>query len=402
MALTANANGVITGKFTIPEKVTAGSKAVQFTGSGGSFGSATFFGQGTLIENVMQKVTRQTVTYYDPVAQTFYLDEMRQTVGVDLFVVKKGTTPITVHIRETSNGYPAQTVVAEATLRPAAITAGAWNRWTFPMPTTLLAGTEYAVVVMCGDAVAEIGICEMGKWGIESQRWVTSQNPNVGVMFTSSNNSTWTAHQDKDIAMKLLVARYTQTSRSIGLGHVVTNTHTDAVVLASADVPNDATRFSVTLDPPGKQLIETGDGQAVQFAPAVTGNMPVTAIITATQKVSAVLLPGTQIALGLLQNTGTYISRAFDADAAESNVRVTFEAILPSGSNVRVYLADETDPASWGEIFQDGTPIALGDGRYEFTYRKADFNKARCRVRLVLSGTTSARPQVMNLRASVI
>lgn len=401
MALTADAQGKITGRFTIPPNVSAGSKAVDFLGSGGSHATASFFGQGTLVENVMQKVMTTTITYYDPLAQTFFLNEMRQLVGVELFVEAVGASPIIVHLRETSNGYPTQTIIAEASLQPGDITVDDWNRWEFDHPITLLSGVEYAVVVMCNDADAAIAIAELGKWSESSQRWVTSQSPNVGVLLSSSNNSTWTAHQDRDMAMRLLAARYTQTERTLELGTIAANGHTDALVLATADTPTSGTSFAVELEMPDGAVIESGDSQALAFNPAATGDIELRARITATEKVSALLFPGTQLALGTAQLNADYVSRAFDADAASSNVRITYDANVPSGATVKVYLADEQNPPAWEEVPLDGAAVPLGNGTYQFQHYKAGFNKAKCRVRLELAGTNAARPRVMNLRASV-
>lgn len=401
MALVANAQGVVTGKFTIPANVSAGSKEVRFLGAGGSNGTASFFGQGTLEESVKQRTINRTVTYYDPLAQTFFLNEQRQLVGVDLYLAKKGTSPVTVHIRETLNGYPAQGILAEAVLPLSAQTEGQWNRWLFPQPVTLQGNTEYCAVVMCDDATAEIGIATLGGWGLESQQWVTSQSPNVGVLFSSSNNQTWTAHQDKDMAIKLLAARYTATERVIDLGTVPATAHTDALLLANADTPSAETGVALEIHTPSGEIIEASDSQAVSFSPAITGNVNLKARIRATALASATLYPGTQLALGTLQTSADYISRAFDADAADSDVRVTFSANLPSGSSVKVFLANETNPPAWEEITQESAPVHIGDGVYEFKYLKPAFNQARCRVRLQLLGNNTARPRVMNLRTSV-
>lgn len=398
--IVANASGVVRGKFKIPANVAAGSKAVNFKGSGGSFADASFYGMGTRIENVMQKVTKVTQTYYDPLAQTFYLDQMRQLVGVDLFVEKKGTTPIVVHLRDTVNGYPGQEVIAEATLDISSVGEKAWNRWLFQVPTTVQAGVEYCFVVMCGDAEAEVGIAELGKWGLESQRWVTSQSPNVGVLFSSSNNSTWTAHQEKRMSIKILAAKYTQTERVINLGSVNTNGHTNCVVLSNSDVPSENTGVTIDLVRPDQSVIPASDGQSVHFIPAVTGALGVRARITATNNVSAALHPGTMLALGTLQQTATYVSRTFDANAFQSNVRVTYDALLPSGSTAKIFLSDDSLTPVWEEVDVESTR-PVGDGIFEFQHFFEDFNKARCRIKIELSGNNTARPLVMNLRASV-
>lgn len=401
MALTANAQGVLTGKFNIPANVSAGSKSVEFKGSGGSHGKASFFGQGTLVENIMQKVISTTTTYYDPLAQTFFLDEGRQIAAVELFVVAKGTTPIVVHLRETATGFPTQTIIAETTLQASQVTTGQWNRFSFALPVTLLPGVEYAVVVMCNDAVAEIGIAEMGKFSLVSNSWVTSQPANVGVLLSSSNNSTWTAHQDRDMSFRLLAAKYTQTERIIDLGTVAANAHTDALILANVDSPVAGTGFSIDVVLPDNSVIQAGDSQTVSLLPAVTGNITLRAKVQATTKMSTALYPGTQMALGTLQPTADYVTRAFDADAASSAIRVRFDANLPSGSNARVYLSGAEAPDVWVEVAQNGSAINLGDGIFEYQFLKTDFNKAKCKVKIVLTGTNAARPRVMNLRVSV-
>lgn len=402
MALVADANGVVKGKFTIPGLVPAGSKEVLFNGVHGSRASATFFGEGTLVENVMERVTTTTFRYIDPLAQTFFLEEMRQVVGVELYVEKKGPTPITVHIRSTENGYPGETVLAEAVLRPNQITVSAWNRWLFEMPITLSDNIEYCVVVMCNDPDAEIGIAELGKWGLESNWWVTSQPNNVGVLFSSSNNRAWTAHQDKDMAFRVLAAKYTENRREIDLGNVVSNMHTDVMMLAPVEVPSSDTGFQIDASTPNG-VIEAGNGQVLQMRPAFADNIGIKAVLTATPNLSALLFPGTQIVLGTLQSNADYISRAFDADAAGSNIRVTFDALLPSGSAVKIYLSDDSPTPVFEEIHQDleRPPVPVGDGWFEFSYDKKLFNKARCRIKIELSGSNTARPLVSNLRCSV-
>lgn len=99
MTLTADANGVVQGKFTIPAAVTAGNKLVDFVGSGGSHGSAVFQGQGVLSTQTLQMVTTTTTRFYDPLAQTFSLSSAYQIGGVDLYITAVGASAITVQIR---------------------------------------------------------------------------------------------------------------------------------------------------------------------------------------------------------------------------------------------------------------------------------------------------------------
>jgi hypothetical protein len=402
MAIAADLNGVVKGKFTIPAGVRAGAKSVQLKGAGGSHGEAIFVGQGTLVNEVLQNQTRITQTFYDPLAQTFSLSDDQQIGGVDLFITAKGTTPINVQIRETQVGLPNQSILAEAVLQPSQITSGQWNRFEFVQPVRASANVEYAIVVLCNDAVSAIAIAELGKFDTANGRWVTQQPYQVGTLLSSSNASTWTPHQDRDMAFKLLARRYTATSREVNLGTVAVTGATDLVILPMADNPATGADSELELTMPDSTVISSSDGQTIQFASAITGNIGIKAKLRATQKASAVLHPGSQIVAGTVSTSAEYITRAFDADAAGSDVRVIFDANLPSGSSVQVFLKGVDAGDTWVSMPQSGVARPVGDNIYEYQYFLQDVMEAKIQVRLVLTGTIAARPFVYNLRVSVI
>ena len=91
MILTADSQGKVSGEFTVPAGIPAGSKSVSFTGAGGAYGEAVFVGQGNLTTQTLRQVTNVTRWYYDPLAQTFSLEKAVQLAGVDLwFTAKNG------------------------------------------------------------------------------------------------------------------------------------------------------------------------------------------------------------------------------------------------------------------------------------------------------------------------
>lgn len=404
MAIVADANGVIKGKFTIPANIQAGAKSVELVGSGGSRGSAVFVGEGNLVTDVLQSVTRTTQTYYDPLAQTFSLSEENQLGGVEIFVTAKGDTAMSVQIRETQTGFPTQTILAEATREPTQITVGAWNRFTFNTPVRALANVEYAIVVLCNDALGSVAIAELGKWDSTNGRWVTQQPYQIGVLLSSSNASTWTAHQDRDLTFRLLARRYTQTERTVDLGNVSVTDATDIVVLSMTDNPATGADSELIMTMPDGSTISSSDGQTIRFATKVTGNVGVQTKLRATPKASAMLYPGSQLVVGTIASTAEYVSRAVDASAAGAKVRVIFDANIPSGSSVAVYLCGVDAGDTWQLMSQDPlkTPIPVGNNMYEFNYLKESVNEAKIRIKLVLNGTPAARPYVYNLRVSII
>ena len=117
--LIADNDGQVRGKFSIPANVPAGAKPVTFRGRGGTRGDAVFVGQGTLNVTTLQSVTTVNFFYvnYDPIAQTFTLAESAQLAGIDLWFTAK-STQVRVQLRETVNGYPGRTVLAETILEP--------------------------------------------------------------------------------------------------------------------------------------------------------------------------------------------------------------------------------------------------------------------------------------------
>lgn len=401
MAVNANANGRVSGKFKIPAGVTAGLKEVVFHGSGGSFGLASFFGQGTWVENVLQHVTNVTKHYYDPLAQTFLLDTDRQIGGVDLFVTAMGSSDLIVQIRETLVGFPTQKILAETRLKTAQVAVDQWNRFAFPHPVTVPRNVEHAIVVLSNDAVTEVAVSELGRWDEESQRWVTSQAYNVGVLLSSANASTWTAHQDRKLTFRLLAARYTQSERLIDLGTVPAAGVTDIIVSALTDNPANGADSDIEVTLNGTEVRKTSDRQVIKLTAPTSGAVGVKARLRATQHMSAAISPGTQLVVGVLGTSGTYISRAFDADAASSNSRIIFDANVPSGATVKAFIAGTGVSDPWVELAQSVQPKAIGNGIYEFNYYLANVNKAAVRVKIEMTGTAAARPRASNLRVSI-
>lgn len=176
---------------------------MSFTGKGGSRASAVFVGQGQLTVNTLRQVNTITTIWVDPLAQTFVLDKATQLAGVDLWFTAKGGD-VRLQIRDVANGVPSRTVLAEAHIPASSIvvSGGGHTRVLLPSPLSLAAGTEYAFVVLCDDAETALSVAELGKFDATAQQWVVSQPYQVGVLLSSSNASTWTAHQDRDLTFR--------------------------------------------------------------------------------------------------------------------------------------------------------------------------------------------------------
>lgn len=409
----ANGSGVVTGSFTVPAGIPAGNKEVVFIGAGGSRGTAVFSGQGTLERQTWQRQTTVTeirwqsppppplppVVWIDPLAQTFTLDANTQVSGVDLWFTAAPTTDAVVQIRATAVGFPSQDVIAQAQLAPGSISVGgAHTRFEFPAPVHLLAGIEYAVVVLCNDATGAVHVAELGKFDSVNQRWITSQAYNIGVLLSSSNASTWTAHQDRDLTFRLVKADYTETTRTVSLGNVAVTAATDLMLMAFAERPSSDTAVEFLLTLPSAQVIRVNDGQPVQMPTAITGNVGVSAVLSGND-FSPVLFPGSQLVVGQIAATGDYVSRAVPAGGT-STVKVIYEGIVPSGATIEAFYKGPDLGDTWIPMGAPTTGPA-DDGYTEFIHTATGVAELTVQIKLVLTGTTGARPYARDLRVIV-
>lgn len=403
MSITADNKGTLSGKFTIPADIPAGTKLVRFEGQGGSRAEAHFVGLGTEITNVMQQVTTRTTSYYqyDPLAQTFRVDENMQLAGVDVWFTAKGGA-VTLQLRETANGYPSRLVLAQARIEPEhiVVSGGGHTRLLFEAPAFVVAGTEYALVLLCDDAQTSLAIAELGKFDALAQRYVTSQPYQVGVLLSSSNASTWTAHQDRDLAFRLLRANFSATSELVALGSVQVQGITDFMLTGLALEPGAATRveYRVTLPDATHTELSLADGQPVRLAAPLTGSVSIAARLTGSAQLSPVLWAGAQFIAGTAAQSADYVSRAVPA-VGGTKTRVIVDAVIPSGAQLGVQLAQNA--GSFAAMIA-GSSTALGEGWREYNFESSISNADTVTVKLVLSGTSQARPRVKNLRVMVV
>lgn len=423
----ADSNGAFSGSFAIPAGVPSGTKRITITGSGGMTGSATFSGQGTLERQIWQRRTTIADTWTsapagnrvaenlvvvgpsgggggggggDPLAQTFTLVANTQVTGVALRFTAVPTTETRVQIRNTTAGFPNQNVLVEAVLKPVSITTGGLTNFLFSGPQMLQGGTEYAIVVLCDDATGAVAVAELGKFDATAQRWITSQPYTVGTLLSSSNASTWTAHQDRDLHFRLLRANFTETSHTIALGHATVTAATDLLLMAFADMPASQTNVSYSLTLPDATVVTVSDGQSVQLAAPITGNVQVSAHLAGTADFSPILSPGTQLVAGHIATTADYVTRAIPGGASVA-IKLIYEALVPSGSTVVAQYKGIDGGDVWATI-PVGATTPVDDGRVEFIHSISGINEASVHVRLVLTGTTAARPRVRDLRVIVL
>ena len=241
-----DAHGILKGSFMIPEGVAVGKIKVEAKDDLGLTASAAYYtAQGmtqkknkTILGITNWTTKKMTWTeskiiakrYADPLAQTFLTPEEDYIFvsSIDLyFKTKSANIPVTVQIHTTDNGYPADTVLPNAskTLYPSEVNisddGSAATRFTFDDLVVLQPGTEYSIVILANSNEYYIWKCTLGGKDISSGNLVTKQ-PYNGVFFKSQNASTWTADQNSDLKFKINRAKF-QTSGSLVFKNVNLN-----------------------------------------------------------------------------------------------------------------------------------------------------------------------------------
>lgn len=149
--------------------------------------------------------------YVDPVAQTFLIDNPDGAFVSSIeifFATKDAAIPVQLQIRTTINGVPGQHIVplSTVTLNPDSVNVSedgsVGTSFTFESPVYLNGGVEYCFVLLSNSNDYNLWCSKLGEFdAITGER--ISQQPYAGVMFKSSNASTWTPDQEQDIKFKM-------------------------------------------------------------------------------------------------------------------------------------------------------------------------------------------------------
>lgn len=336
----------------------------------------------------------------DPLAQSMRLTASAQVTGVDLYFSAKGAAAVVVQLRQMTNGLPSVNILAERRLAANDIAVnGTATRVLFSTPVYAMAGEDIALVVLCTDAVTALQVGKLGQW--DGTAWITEQPYSVGVLFSSSNALTWTAHQDTDLKFKLLCANYASTTAVFDLGTYPVEQVTDLMILGREIIPDPSCSIRYRLTLPDGGILSVTDRQPVQLTAPVTGNLSIAALVTGSATASPVLMPDAQIMLGTLADTGVYVSRAMTA-GADSRLSVIVDAQAPNGAALEVRWCGVDASDAWSDPMPLVAEQPTDYGFAERTYTVSGITDAMVRFKITMSGTAAARPYLRNIRAMIL
>lgn len=162
----------------------------------------------------------------DPLAQSFFVEGMPGGMFItsaDIFFRNKSSEEnnngITLQIREIINGVPGPNIIAESHKTRSECLVSTENasgnvtfnstNFKFNGPVHLQDNTEYCMVLKpdANDRGYEVWLGKLGEIKKGSTEVITEQT-HSGVLFTSANNRTWSAHQDEDLMFVVRRAKF--------------------------------------------------------------------------------------------------------------------------------------------------------------------------------------------------
>lgn len=397
----SKADGTLSAKFTLPSGIRAGSREIKLSNPISS-ASAIFKSNGinrTITTNVFSTTT--VTRHVDPLAQSFVLDDSRILTGVTLYFASKDTTDsVTVQVRNMVNGYPGTSVLTEITLRPHQINTSANasipTRVVFDTPAYCEGGVEYCFVLLTKSNNYNVYIATLSKKLIDSNNFMLKQPYTEGVLFMSSNANTWTAVQESDMKFSLQCARFSRQSvlefnNISGMNYDALGLITDQVVL-----PGTSVTWEYQMNGGGWLPITP---LTIRDLSSKGTSLKVRAVLVCSDYLSTAIDVQSALAISILtSNSGNYVSRRVDTPQMYTNVKIIYEAYLPSGSALNLLIS--TNDSTWVSPTLSGTET-LGTGlvRKTFTYTiPASGESNMYRVKLALSTSSSlVKPYVTKL-----
>jgi hypothetical protein len=169
------------------------------------------------------------VSAMDPLAQTFIvLDTDNQDEGVtgafltscDIFFFEKDANyPVAMEVRNVINGSPGPKILpfGRKTLQSSEVSTSTdgsvATTFTFDSPVYVQGGTEYSICLLANTPDYKVWISDLGTQDTAGNE-ITDQ-PHVGVLFKSSNNSTWSPSPTQDMKFSLKRAKFDTTAAGL-------------------------------------------------------------------------------------------------------------------------------------------------------------------------------------------
>ena len=163
--------------------------------------------------------TQTIITWYDPLAQSFLVEDETGCflTSCDVFfrTVDDGDSPVVFQLRSMENGLPTTKVLpgSEIVLDPSDITTSSdgsvATNIQFKSPVYVEGGKEYAICLASNSTQYTVYISRIGENDLLTDTFISNQ-PYLGSLFKSQNNTTWEPSQWEDLKFTLYRADFVE------------------------------------------------------------------------------------------------------------------------------------------------------------------------------------------------
>ena len=383
------------------------------------------------------------------------------------FQAKNDTLPVTVQIVEVENGTPTSRIIKHGakSLTPSNVNtstnASTATTFTFDSAVYLEADKEYAFVVRSNSKDYRVWMSETGNVDITTGERIL-KDPYLGVAFRSSNASTWTPVQTRDIKFNLnvhtfLAAGESTRTRAVG-SNSTTQTNTGPFLAVKKDnftltsvqfspgqiiLPKTSIDYTLTITGNNSSGESTGtntyklnpNGTHLYLPEAVSitsaSNLVLNANLTSEDEYLTPAIDLDRISLICYGNkindditnetnaasgnaTARYISKKVSLNDPADKLNVYLGANQPEGSKIRVYArfdAESATPAindardaTWVELTSASIPETTEDEQIDFTEASYEIDPTndftQFQLKIVMTSTDPAQVPIINdLRA---
>lgn len=408
--LKANAKGLVQGTFTVPGSTKCGTVELELHPAANPKQSAVATYQS---EGIDRQIINDTITTirvvqpYDPLAQTFQFekDQLISSVGL-YFSIVDPMMDVRVQIRGCDNGYPntecyAEKIVSGEDLKVSTVDELIETKIDFDNPVWCKANTQYCIVIMTESDSTAVFVADTFETDLFTKTQLLKNPYLPGMLFSSSNALSWTAHQNSNLTFRLYGNRY----------------DSDGVVYLKDIVDVNFDRIMLTTnttEPLGTAILwEYSSDSGKNWMPItpmseIELSQPVSRILLrASLKVSETLSPTLQsdsIALIGFKNNTTceYISKNITLDEKFQHIKMVASVNAPIGSGVLVSYATDVNGTEWKTPSQTDSKVLNSAGYTQYTYEDSidSPGASNFRMRVVMTTNDSCiRPTVKNLMA---
>ena len=336
--------------------------------------------QDTNIEGIIETITTtRHITVIDPVAQTFSFDTDTFVSKIDLYFKEKSATdPIIVQVRGVENGYPTQTVFFDTILNPADVNisadASVATTIDFNQPVFCKANKEYAITLTTTSNDYYIWYAKGGGTDVLTSAFVNTQPYTAGVLFTSSNNSTWTAMQDSDLKFILYKAQFTaSTDYYLYFAELTGMTAFSRFLLAIEEIylPSTTIKWEYSVDSGTTwTLFYPNDIRQTDIGSTTTKILVRATLNTTDTALTPIIrIDPVNLISWLYDTSGDYLTVTTDTTQTPySEVKMQYKGWQPSGTTVTPYFS--TDGGStWNALTLDNS-YQVNDYFWQYEYSK--------------------------------